>query len=291
MDIALADELSAASIERAAATRCDTLAINIGCPDADELAEWEERLSAHRDALQRAQLGIASITMAGNPLEGLADEVIDRYRAVIDLAHRWNCGVLATLGGYCDRLSFDENVARFEERFARIVQHASERGVRVALNPWPGAVREDGALTRRNLATSPALYERLFASVPDQTLGIEYDPAQYAWQGIDLLDTIERFSRRIHHCRFTDVIIDDDAMRTSGIYDPSWHRPAPLGLGALPWERILTALHQVGYDGYIAIAPDPIQGYNLGKDETLLIALKLLLPLSERLRQRRNGTE
>lgn len=274
----------AQEVDLCAAFGLGTLALDLGWPDDEAWESLWLRLDRLADTLQAHDLAIGALAIRGNTIATPLPEAEARYRRAIDWVHGHDCRIVSGISGYCESLSLEENLSRYQERFEPIARYAAEHQVRVAFSPWPGRQEKDGSLRRANLAVTPSLYDRLFDLVPEPALGIEYDPAQYAWQGIDPLEIVGRYSERIHHCLLSDVVIDEALLRQVGIHAPDWHRPVPIGLGQLNWREIIEALDGIGYRGYLTIASLGASQGNHTPEERLSIALKTLLPLSEGLR-------
>jgi sugar phosphate isomerase/epimerase len=191
--------LSTDNIAMAARLGYDGLEANVGWFDKPTLAELEANLGPVRAALKEHDLAVTAVAIYGGTIEVPFEEAVAYWERAMALAHRLGCSVVAGMTGRDNSLTVDENLPAFERYFGRIAASAADRGVRLALEPWPGSVVGHGPYRWRNLATTPELWDRLFELVPNPALGLEYDPSHLVWQGIDHLAAIRNHAARIHH--------------------------------------------------------------------------------------------
>ena len=279
MRLAYLTPLTLETIANARRLGYDALEVGAHWVDRPTLGELEENLPALRQALTEQEVAITSVAIYGNTIETPVEEALDHYRRAFDLALALDCGVVSGLTGRDNRLTVDDNLPLFQERFESIAQAAEERGVRIALEPWPGSVQGHGPYRWTNLASTPELWDRLFEAVPSPALGLEYDPSHLAWQGIDHLQAIRDYANRIHHVHAKDIIIDKARLSHVGVHGRGWWRFVIPGLGQLNWAEMLDTLKAAGYEGDVAVEHED-EAYLKGRwNEGLSIALKTLRPL------------
>src|SRR5262245_59485122 len=109
---------------------------------------------------------------------------------------------------------------------------------------WPGG---------KNLAITPAVWRRLFAELPSERLGLNFDPSHLVWQHIDAVRCVREFGGRIVHFHAKDTRIDADRLCEQGVLGLGWHTPKLPGLGDVPWGPLFSALTDVGYRGAVCI--------------------------------------
>ena len=111
---------------------------------------------------------------------------------------------------------------------------------------WPGG---------KNLASTPAIWRRMFADIPSPSFGLNYDPSHFIWQMVDYIAPIYEFRDRLHHVHAKDARIDRSRLDEHGVmgFPNLWHTPKIPGLGDVNWGRYFAALSDVGYDGPVAI--------------------------------------
>src|SRR5262249_33749961 len=109
---------------------------------------------------------------------------------------------------------------------------------------WPGG---------KNLATSPAIWKRLFDAFPHAPLGLNFDPSHLVWLHIDYVRCVREFGTRILHVHAKDPRIDADRLYAAGILGLGWHTPKIPGLGDVQWGPLFSALSDVGYKGAVCV--------------------------------------
>ncbi len=139
-------------------------------------------------------------------------------------------------GGYKD----------FAERFNPILDVFEENGVRFALEVHPTEIAFDIVSARRALE---AVLERA-------SFGFNFDPSHFVYQGVDYVQFIREFGRRIFHVHMKDAWFSPTPRR-SGVF--GGHLPfgdaerywafRSLGRGSVDFEEIIRALNSVGYAG------------------------------------------
>ena len=103
--------------------------------------------------------------------------------------------------------------------------------------------------------TSPANWRKIFEAIPSENLGINYDPSHFVWQMIDYIDPIYTFREKIYHVHFKDIKIYPNKLNDVGImaYPLDFMSPKLPGLGDVNWDKFVSALTDIGYDGYACI--------------------------------------
>jgi sugar phosphate isomerase/epimerase len=172
-----------------------------------------------------------------------------------------------------------ENLGPFRERFAPISSLASDEGMRIAFEPWPGQILGHGPYQWTNMASTPALWDRLFEAVPSPALGLEYDASHLIWQGIDHLQAIRDYADRIYHVHAKDIVIDKAVLKRVGVHGDGWWRFVIPGLGVIDWAELLGTLSVSGYRGDLAVEHEDRAYLGERWNEGLELALKTLRPL------------
>ena len=111
---------------------------------------------------------------------------------------------------------------------------------------WPGG---------QNIFTSPANWEKIFAALPFDNLGINYDPSHFIWQMIDYIKPIYEFKDRIFHVHIKDIKLYRDRLDRVGVmgYPLDFMSPKLPGLGDVDWGKYISALTDIGYNGPVCI--------------------------------------
>ena len=137
---------------------------------------------------------------------------------------------------------------------------------------WPGG---------KNLATSPAIWRRMFEAIPSPSFGLNFDPSHFIWQQIDYLSPLTEFRDRLIHIHAKDARIDQSALDFNGVlsYPNLWHTPKLPGMGDVRWGAFFAALSDAGYDGHVAIEVEDkaFEGSLEKRKESLIISRRFLL--------------
>lgn len=211
-----------------------------------------------RDLMTIQQVEISGLGYYPNPLSADAAEAeaaASHLRRVIDAAQALGLGVVNSFVGRDPSRSVDDNWPRFLEVWRPLVAHAESRGVKIAIENCPMLFTRDEWPGGKNLATSPAIWRRMFDDIDSPAFGLNYDPSHFVWQGMDYLAPIAEFKDRIFHVHAKDARIDRAALDRHGVlsYPKLWHTPKLPGLGDVRWGAFFAALGDIGYDGHVAI--------------------------------------
>ncbi len=95
----------------------------------------------------------------------------------------------------------------------------------------------------------------MFAAIPSECFGLNYDPSHFVWQMVDYIRPLYEFKDRIFHVHFKDIKLYPDKLDKVGImaYPLEYMSPKLPGLGDVDWGRYVSALTDIGYDGYACV--------------------------------------
>ena len=135
------------------------------------------------------------------------------------------------------------------------IQLAESLQIKIGIENCPMLFTQDEWPGGKNLATTPAIWDRLFNIIPSATLGLNYDPSHLIWQMMDEVDPIYRYADRLHHIHLKDAKLYKDKLNKVGImaYPLQYHSPKLPGLGDVRWRDFFSALTSVRYRGPICI--------------------------------------
>src|SRR6185436_4442081 len=115
------------------------------------------------------------------------------------------------------------------------------------------------------------------------SVGINFDPSHFFWQGVDMPAAIRALGGAIFHVHAKDVVIDRHNTAVNGVIDTksyrrmaerSWlFRSVGWGHDELVWKGIVSALRLAGYDGVMSIEHEDALA---SVDEGLRAAVDLL---------------
>ncbi len=211
-----------------------------------------------RETMDRHGLEISALAYYPNNLDpdpGARRAANDHLRAVIDAAALLDVGVVGTFIGRDQRRPLAESFDDVRAVWPPLVAHARERGVRIAIENCPMLFSADEWPGGRNLAYSPAIWRELFRILPDDNVGLNLDPSHLIWLMIDPARVVYDFSDRIFHVHAKDLEIDRAGLHEHGTFSlgVGWQIPRLPGLGEVRWDRFLSALWAVGYDGVVSV--------------------------------------
>ena len=94
-----------------------------------------------------------------------------------------------------------------------------------------------------------------FPILDSDHLGINYDPSHFIWQMIDYIRPLYEFKDKIFHVHYKDIKIYKDKLESCGTmaYPLEYMSPKIPGLGDVDWGKYVSALTDIGYDGYTCI--------------------------------------
>jgi sugar phosphate isomerase/epimerase len=210
------------------------------------------------ELLDSAGVQISGLGYYPNPLTPDAKEAkvyTDHIKKVIAAARLLGVNLVNTFIGRDWTKSVDDNWPRFRKVWRPLVKFADDRGVRIAIENCPMFFTKDEWPGGKNLAHSPAVWQRMFEEIPSENFGLNYDPSHLVWQHIDYIKPIREFGSRIFHLHAKDARVDKDRLDRVGILATplEYHSPKLPGLGDVDWARFLSVLGDTGYDGPVCV--------------------------------------
>jgi sugar phosphate isomerase/epimerase len=187
-----------------------------------DVTDWGPEVVRHvHDLTGRFGVRISGLGYYPNPLAADAAEAaaaVAHLRRVIDAAADLGVGVVNSFAGRDPGRTVEENWPRFLETWRPLVQHAEDRGVRIGIENCPMLFTADEWPGGKNLATSPAIWRRMFEAIPSRSFGLNYDPSHLVWQGMDYLAPLAEFGDRLVHVHAKDARIDRAALDAHGVW-------------------------------------------------------------------------
>ena len=183
------------------------------------------------------------------------DAFISHLYKVIDASRLLGVHLVTTFIGRMPAGNLEENLKEAGKVWPPILEYAKKQGVRIAIENCPMLFTQDEWPGGQNIMTSPANWRKVFEILDSGMLGINFDPSHFVWQQMDYIKPIYEFRDKIFHIHFKDVRLLRDKLDDVGIMAPplAYMSPKIPGLGDVDWARYVSALSDIGYDGYACI--------------------------------------
>ena len=166
----------------------------------------------------------------------------------------------------------------FADRWGPIMDVFQENGIRFGLEVHPTEIAFDIASAQKALEAidfHPAF-------------GFNYDPSHFAYQGVDYIEFIYKFSDRINHVHMKDVSWADRGME-AGVFGghTDFHQRnrywdfKSMGRGNVNFEKIIRALNDIEYKGPLSVEwEDGAMDREAGATESAEFVRKVDFPAS-----------
>lgn len=224
--------------------------------NVDELSD--EKVTQINSVLKKNNIYISGLGYYPNPLdedEMQAEVFIEHIKKVILAAVKLGIPVINTFIGRNHHKSVEENLEKFAQVWPGIIKVAEENNIKVAIENCPMLFTRDEWPGGKNLATTPAIWRKMFEIIPSPNFGLNYDPSHMVWQEMDEVQPIYDFKEKLFHIHLKDVKIFRDKLNEVGImaYPLDYHSPKIPGLGDVDWRGFFSALTSVKYRGPVCI--------------------------------------
>ncbi len=218
-----------------------------------------KREASHVNGLAKAfGVEISGLGYYPNPLCPNAREAkvyTDHIRKVIKASALLGVNRTNTFVGRDWTKSVEDNWPRFKKTWKPIIALAEKAGVKVGIENCPMLFTKDEWPGGKNLATTPAIWRRMFEDIPSDHFGLNYDPSHMVWQHMDYIQPIRDFAHKFFHVHAKDVRVDEDRLNQVGIlaHPLEYHSPKLPGLGEVDWGRFCSVLGDAGYTGPVCV--------------------------------------
>lgn len=218
----------------------------------------KQKAGVIRKMLDGYGLTISSLGYYPNPLHPEAEHretVINHLKKVIDAAAMLEVPNVGTFVGKDKNKTVPQNFEDYARIWPPIVKFAKERGVKIAIENCPMIFSYDEWPGGNNLASTPAIWRKMWEIIPDENFGLNLDPSHLVLQMIDYERVVREFSSRIFHVHAKDLHIDREGLYNNGVLSQGmgWQVPRMPGLGDMDWQKFFAALTAVRYDYVVSI--------------------------------------
>jgi sugar phosphate isomerase/epimerase len=207
-----------------------------------------------REAIGNRDITISTIGMFGNPLEdeALDRDTLDGWKQCIDNAVHFGATCVAGFTGRLRGKPLPDSLPRFKEVWSDLAKRAADNGVRIAFENC--AMYGNWESGDWNIAHNPDAWELMFDALPDENLGLEWEPCHQLVYLIDPLPQIRKWADRIFHVHGKDATVRWEVIREHGVFGKEQHvfMRTP-GFGDSNWNDIISELRLAGYQGAIDI--------------------------------------
>lgn len=208
--------------------------------------------------LKKHNIYISGLGYYPNPLDAdvkQAEYFIEHIKKVIKAAAKLGVPVVNTFIGRNPKKSVEENLEKFAEVWPAIIKEAEDNNVKIGIENCPMLFTRDEWPGGKNLATTPAIWRRMFEIIPSPNFGLNYDPSHLVWQQMDEVKPIYEFREKLFHIHLKDVKVYREKLNEVGImaYPLEYHSPKIPGLGDVNWRGFFSALTSVKYRGPVCI--------------------------------------
>lgn len=211
-----------------------------------------------RNMLDGYGLTISSLGYYPNPLHPEAEHretVIAHLKKVIEGAAHLEVPVVGTFIGKDKNKTVPQNLEDYAKIWPPIVKFAKDHGVKIGIENCPMIFSLDEWPGGNNLASTPAIWRKMWDIIPDDNFGLNLDPSHLILQMIDYERVIREFASKIFHVHAKDLHIDHEGLYNNGVLSQGmgWQVPRLPGLGDMDWRKFFAALTAARYDYVVSI--------------------------------------
>lgn len=251
-----------------------------------DVTEFTQAQADDTNALcEKYGVSISALGYYSIPLSAEADQAeaaCAHLPKVIDAAALLGLSNVNAFIGANHTLPLEENLQKFAEVWPDFIKHAESKNIRIGIencpmlfaNTWPFGL---------NLARTPAIWRRMFETIPSDHFGLNYDPSHLRMQLIDPIEPIKEFGPKIFHTHAKDMRVDVDRLNDVGSLVPPMERSTAKipGLGDIDWGKWIGALTDAGYDGPVCVEveDEAFEGSVERRVKSLQISYNVLRPL------------
>ncbi len=246
--------------------------------DAERVLEDDAYAKHITDYAKEKNVEISSLAFYPNTMDGDLEKrnaAVEHLKALIKASNKLGVGMVTTFIGRDQTKTVEENLELVKEIWPPIIKLAEEQNVKVAIENCPMLFGPDQWPGGQNLFTTPAIWKKVFEILPSKNFGINYDPSHFVWQMIDYIKPIYEFKDKIFHVHYKDIKVYEDKLNQVGImaYPLDFMSPKLPGYGDVDWGKYVSALTDIGYDGYTCIEVE--DKFFEGTQEKVLDSLRL----------------
>jgi len=217
-----------------------------------------ENVEKFHEIVGKSGTTVSGLGYYGNPLspdENEARNTVSHLKDVIMGAQKLGLGIVNTFVGRDWTKSVDNNWPQFLQTWKPLIAFAEDLGIKIAIENCPMLFTDDEWPGGKNLAISPAIWDRMFSDITSDNFGLNYDPSHMVWQHMDYLSAIRNYGEKFFHVHAKDVKLNNRELEKVGIlaYPPQYHTPKIPGLGDINWQQFFSTLNDKNYKGAVCV--------------------------------------
>ena len=217
--------------------------------------------------------------MDGDPEKRAA--AVAHLKNVILASAKLGVGMVTTFIGRDQTKTVERKSGTGERKYClSIIKLAEENDVKVAIRTARCCSDRISRPGGQNLITTPKIWREVFKILDSDNLGINYDPSHFVWQMIDYIKPIYEFKDKIFHVHYKDIKVYRDRLNDCGImaYPLDFMSPKLPGLGDVDWGKYVSALTDIGFDGYtcIEVEDKAFEGSKEKVEDSLVLSQRYL---------------
>lgn len=218
----------------------------------------KKEANAIHELVEKIGVEISGLGYYPNPLAPDNEEAKvyqNHIKKVISAAQKLGLENVNTFVGRDWTLSVDDNWPRFKKVWKSIIAYAEKRDIKVGIENCPMSFTKDEWPGGKNLATTPAIWRRMYEDINSDYFGLNYDPSHMIWQHMDYLKPMRNFAHKLFHVHAKDVRLDQDRLDEVGImaFPNEYHTPKLPGMGDVNWGKFFSVLTETGFDGAVCV--------------------------------------
>ena len=224
--------------------------------DVEDLTD--EKAAYILDYCAKKGVQISSLAFYPNTMDGDEEKRarnIAHLKKVIAASAKLGIGLVTTFIGRDQSKSVEENIALFRQIWPDIIDYAASLDVKIGIENCPMLFGQDQWPGGQNLMTTPVIWRKLFAIIDSPYFGLNYDTSHFVWQQMDYIQPLYEFKDKIFHVHFKDIKLYPEKLAQCGVmaYPLDYMSPKLPGLGDVDWGKFVSALTDIGYDGFACI--------------------------------------
>ncbi len=224
--------------------------------DVSEMTD--EKAAYILDYCKQKNVEISALAFYPNTMDGnlkKRQENIAHLKKVIEASAQLGVNMVTTFIGRDSEKSVEENIELLREIWPPIIACAEERKVKIAIENCPMLFGRDQWPGGQNLMTTPVIWRKLFGIIDSEYFGLNYDPSHFIWQQMDYIKPLYEFKNKIFHVHYKDIKLYRDRLEECGVmaYPLDYMSPKLPGFGDVNWGYYVSALTDIGYEGYTCI--------------------------------------